>query len=779
MPAHRFNLSESVIIQYIQKITASNKQKEEIKDTSVELSSEEQAEISAAETVLQTLMDSFSQVSSIENLVKREYKLLQEAKRLDVPAESYRRMFESYDLGKFQNKEEFSWLSPLKFFDQRLGDFVKWCENISLYSLATVIGQFTLLAAMGAYFIEAPQREQQALDGARQEIRDQKDVEYSESRIKAMETLNKACNSILGEQALKANLEGIKLNQCYKFQLRMATFTQWPPQFYSYEGFNLSQMNLAGANLKGANLEGANLEQTNLEGANLEGANLKGANLKNANLKRAILLAANLERANLEEANLDNSLMSRINLKHANLTKASIINSCLLWADFQEANLNEGNFQNSNLSRANFQGAELYKTNFKEASLHYADMRNGTITIGTELDRANLKRAKFWSVDQLKRSYNWDKASKDKDWEEKIVKQETQTYKVGFLVPNNSLTYKLYQQGLEKLAKENKQVEILPIKTGDTVEQEAQGIKQLLTLDVDAIIMKPRDPEKSVSSILQAYISGVVVVNIGDCLTKESPKAAFACYESDSFAVGYDIGKYIGNWAKSNNKKHIKELNVGLVDGADSTRLYPYLQGFMRGIKDSGTKWNQMGTTNAKTFEEVDKVKKMLKHYPNINVLWGGSERTTEISLKAVKDLGLEKQVNVFGIIPLTRRSAKMLLDPNQPLQSIMDEAPSNQAYQAIAHAIKVIERKIPSEYKYIEFPHQLLTVNDQKKVKELIGETLDLENNSLKTPIPLNAGAGIIPTKISSNFHSPAANVLTVINDDKISSSCNRIYKY
>ena len=778
MSARRFNLSESAIIQYIQKITASNKQKEEIKDTSAELSSEEQAEISAAETVLQTLMDSFSQVSSIENLVKREYKLLQEAKRLDVPVESYRRMFESYDLGKFQKKEEFLWLSLLKFFDQRLGDFVKWCENISLYSLATVIGQFTLLAAMGAYFIEAPQRQQQVLDGARQEIKNQKDVEYSESRIKAMETLNKACNSTLGEQAPKANLEGIKLNQCYKFQLGMATFTQWPPQFYSYEGFNLSQMNLAGANLKGANLEGANLERTNLEGANLEGANLKGANLKNANLKGAILLTANLEKANLEEANLDNSLMSRINLRDANLTKASVINSCLLWADFQGANLNEGNFQSSNLSRANLQGAELYKTNFKEASLRYTDLRNGTITIGTELDRANLKRAKLWSVDELKRSYNWDKASKDKDWEQKIVKQETQIYKVGFLVPNNSLTYKLYQHGLEKLAKENKQVEILPIKTGDTVEEEAQGIKQLLTLDVDAIIMRPRDPEKSVSSILQAYVSGVVVVNIGDCLAKDYHKAAFACYESDSSAVGYDIGKYIGNWAKLNNNKHIRELNIGLVDGADLTRLYPSLQGFMRGIKDSGTKWNQMGTTDAKTLEDVDKVKEMLKRYPNINVLWGGSEMTTEISFKAVKELGLEKKVSVFGIIPLTRSSAKMLLDPNQPLQSIMDEAPSDEAYQAIAHAINVIERKISSEYKYIEFPHQLLTVNDQKKVKELMGETFDLENNSLKTPIPLKTGASIIPTKISSNLNSAAANTLTAITDEEISRSCKSMYK-
>jgi len=771
MKTPRFNLNQADLIKHFKKMTAGKKQTEEEKaptDPIIERTEEEKAEISELESVLQNLDASFSRVAAIPDPVKREYRLLQEAKRLDMPAESYRRLFESYYLERLPKKQEYSWLRPFKFLDQRLGDFAKWCENVSLYSLATVIGQFTLLAAMGAYFWEAPQRQQAALDTARQEIRNQKEVVYSESRIDAIELLNKNCEGILGEQAPKANLEGIELNKCYKFQLGMATFAQWPPQFYRYEGFNLSQINLAGANLKGANLEGANLEGANLEGANLERANLKGANLKKANLKGAILRAANLEKANLEEANLDSTRMSRIYLRDANLTKASAINSRLLWADLQGANLKEANFQSSNLSRVNLQGADLYKANFKGALLRYADMRNGTITIGTEFERANLKRAKFWSVDQLKRAYNLDKAAKDKDWEAKIIKSAPETYKVGFLVPNDNLTYKLYQQGLERFAKENKQVQIVPIKTGESVEAEAQGIKQLLTQDVDAIIMRPLDPEKSVPAILQAYVSGVAVVNIGDCLPKEAQKVVFACYESDSLQMGYDLGRYIGIWAKPNNKKQVRELNVGLVDGADSTRLYPYLQGFAKGMKDSGVVWDQTGTTDAKTPEDVDKVKEMLKNHPNINVLWGGSEMTTEIALKAVKELGLEKKVSVFGIVPLTRRLANMLLDPNQPLQSIVDEAPSYAANEAVEQAIGVIERKVSREYKYIVFQHRLLTVSDRKKINELIGDALDLEKNSLKPPIALKAGAGVIPSEIPSSLDSAAADTLAAITDEK-----------
>ena len=776
MPNNFSRRRPNVNIQHLKNMTAGKNKAQDIEHTqtteitNTELSPEEQAEILELETVVKNLEHSFNQVTSIEDPVKQEYKILQEAKKLDIPPETYRRMFESYCLesGKIPKEEKYSWLNPLKFLDQRLGDFVKWCENVSLYSLATVIGQFTLLAAMGAYFIEAPQREQQALDDARLEVRNQKGVEHSDSRIEAIQKLNKSCQSLLGESAPKANLEGIELNKCYKFQLEWAGIAQWPPQFYRYEGINLSRMDLSGVNLSGANLEGANLEKANLEGANLERVNLKRANLKGANLKGAILRAANLEKANLEEANLDSSRMSRVYLRDANLSKASVINSRLIWADLEGANLNQANFQGSNLSRANLQGADLYKANFKAALLRYADLGNGTITIGTEFERANLKRAKFWSVDQLKRSYNWDKAAKDKDWEAKIIKDSPQKYKVGFIVPNDNLTYKLYQQGLERLAKENKQVEIIPIKTGETVEAEAQGIKQLLTQDVDAIIMRPLDPEKSAATILQAYVSGVVVVNIGDCLPKESQKVVFACYESDSSRMGYDLGRYVGNQALDSNRNQIKELNVGLVDGTDSTRLYPYLQGFLKGMKDSNTKWTQTGTTDARTPQDVDKVKAMLKRHPNINVLWGGSEMTTEIALKAVKELGLEKKVNVYGIVPLTRRLANMLLDPKQSLQSIVDEAPSYAANEAVTHAISVIERKISREYKYVVFQHRLLTVNDQKKVNDLIGDALDLEKNNLKKPVPLKAGVTLIPTEIPSSLDPAVANPLPAINDPK-----------
>jgi uncharacterized protein YjbI with pentapeptide repeats/ABC-type sugar transport system substrate-binding protein len=728
---------------------------------------EDKTEISELESVLLSLDTSFSKLSEIADTVKREYALMQEAKRLDIPAESYRRMFENYYLEKNSVKKvpKYPWLNPIRFLDQRLGDFVKWCENVSLYSLATVIGQFTLLAAMGAYFWEAPQRQQQSLTEARLEIRNQKEIQYSQSRIEAIELLNKSCESLLGEQAPNANLEKIQLNNCYNFQLGLATFAQWPPQFYRYEGVNLSQMNLAGANLKGANLEGANLEGANLEGANLERVNLKGANLKKANLKGANIRFANLEGANLYEANLDGSRMARCFLRDSNLKEASLIGAQLLWADLQGADLGLANLQDSNLNRTNFQKANLYKANLKGASLRYADLRKGTIMIGAELDRANLKRAKFWSVDQLKRGYDWEKAIKDKDWEEKIAKPSEDKYKVGYLIPNDSSTYKLYQQGIENAVKENKRIEFLPIATGDKIEDEAQGIKQLRTQDVDVIVLRPLDSEKSVAAIVNAYNSGVVIINIGDCLSADSQRFVFACYETDSLQMGYDVGRYMSAWAKTNLPG--QPLNIGFVDGVDSSRVYPYYQGFLSGIATPNLTWNQVASTNAQTPKDLDKVKEMLENNPSINALWGGTEVTTNLALEAVKELGLEKKVQVFGNVPVTHKLVNILLDPNEPLQSIIDESPTDAGYRTTKHGIDVIEGKTSREYQHLVYPHRLLTQDDSAQIKQLLDATLDVAKNDLKAPAALEKEA-LIPPEIPSSLSAAIAVPVPAITDKK-----------
>lgn len=139
MSKRRFYIKNVQIIEQIKKITQRQKPTGTKPKDTVEITPEEKAEISELESVLQTLDSSFKRVASIEDPVKREYKLFQEAKRMEIPAESYRRMFETYYLERLPSENQPPWVKPIKSIDQRLGNFVKWSENISLYGLATVI----------------------------------------------------------------------------------------------------------------------------------------------------------------------------------------------------------------------------------------------------------------------------------------------------------------------------------------------------------------------------------------------------------------------------------------------------------------------------------------------------------------------------------------------------------------------------------------------------------------------------------------------------------------
>lgn len=126
-----------------------------------------------------TINKSFSYINSINDPILREYEMIQECKRLDIPLESYRRLLEEYLIVNEHTKLNNKVLKPVKFMDQRLGEFVAWCEQISLYKLSVVVGQATLLLAMGSYITDAPQRQQQELNDAKKMILDNVDLRYN------------------------------------------------------------------------------------------------------------------------------------------------------------------------------------------------------------------------------------------------------------------------------------------------------------------------------------------------------------------------------------------------------------------------------------------------------------------------------------------------------------------------------------------------------------------------------------------------------------------------
>lgn len=683
-----------------------------------------EAELLEIESNFIELNTSFESVASCTDPVTREYKIISEAKHLDIPLDSYRRMFEAYQTTVTQSSLVINpALKPVSWLDHRLGDFVDRLKDISIVRLAILIGEATLLLAMLSYVTEAPQRKQQAIEGARNDVLEQGDRPYSSTRLKSLMFLNRECADFPGFAAPNADLAGLQLNYCYRLHITPKSFTRFPPQLYRYQGMSLPHSNLEGANLEGANLKGANLEGANLKGANLEGANLKGANLEGANLEGANLRLAHLQNANLETANLKDGRLSRTHLQGANLKFAQLQNARLVWADLKNANLAETNLAEANLSHANLVGTDLYKANLEKAQLGYADFRDNAILIGTNLKGANLKAAKFSSVQQVERSLNWDKAIKDSHWASEIRNPQQDTFKIGLVKNSRSSVFKAYEQGIKEAYSDK-----LIVVRASGIKEEESAINDLIDSEVNVIILRPQDPELSAPAIRKAYNSGVVVMTVGDCMNSLISKHyVFGCYESDSFKMGYDSGKaLITNFPK---RRSNQTANIGLIDGANSSRVYPYFTGFMAALRKSNISWKIVGSTDAQTPQDLSKVKEMLQKNPEINVLWGGSDATTELALAAVQQMGLQKRVLVYGILDLTRDKAEMLLDPDHPLQSLVDEAPRQAAKEAVQDALTILKGQV-RPYKYHVFPHQIIGQDDDQLIQQLLNQ---LEENSQK----------------------------------------------
>ena len=670
----------------------------------------------------QGLKDSFERVLGIDDCVKRSQTIIVEAKVLNIPPERYVEELANYlNLHTEKASLNLALLKPVKMADAKMSDFVAWLENISLIKLAAVLGEGALLFALVSYIVAIPQRREALIRENRQIIVDQAEQSHSTGRVNALQSLNKFCSNISGIQAPSAQMPGIELINCYQFQ-GIKALKEFPWQFFLYLGANLNYSNLAGANLAGANLEGVNLRGANLIGADLRSVNLKGADLTAANLTKARLGVSNLEGATLENAILDGASISGSNLKGVNLSHTSLVETQVLWSDLRDTNFYRANLTSANLNRSNLAGADLYKANLQDSSLRFVNLQKSTNLRNTNLKGADLSKAHFASVNQLQRADNWQSAITTPNWQNKTKLNLLPRLQIGLIRSSQGTIFQAYELGMRRSA--NRRVEIWGIQSNPGVESEAKTIQKLIDFGIDAIVLRPEDPMLSIPALQAARDAGIVLITIDFCFDEDvATGMVFACYNTDSFQMGYDSGMYLAEWAQKNLADG--EAKVGLLDSAKYDRYYPNFQGFLAAMEDSKLDWQAVASTDAVFRAEVDKVVQMLKDNPEINILWGGSNSATEIALEAVQTLGLQKKVAVFGILDLSRQKAQMLLDPDSPLQSIIDQSGVEIGEEAVKTAITWLRGEAELKYKYEFYPikHRLLTQEDKDAVRDLLRE--------------------------------------------------------
>lgn len=687
--------------------------------------STESNDISLDENDGHPLAESFQRVNLISDDYLRLAVIKQEASQNQLSLAAYIHQLEQYNQEQQStDRTKPPLLKPFSILDAKVSDFVAWLEMISIIKLATVLGEAAILIAFISYLFSLPYQQQKKIEDARNVLVDQKGQQHSDGRIAALKTLDSLCASNAGLQAPNAQMVGIQLNQCHKFSFGFSSFQQWPFRFSEHQGIDLSYANLDRANLAKANLEKANLKGSNLKGINLSEANLQGANLQGANLEGANLEGANLQGANLTDAVLQGSLLNNADLTKANLSRAKMNQVQALWAKFNDANLHRTDLRQANLNRSIFKGSDLYKANLQGSSLQSADFLDDANLRSANLKNANLSKASFWALHQLKRAKHWQSATKSPNWIQTIARPRSPRLRIGLIKSADSTIFKAYELGMRRAA--NRRVEIWSLQSASGVKNEAQTIRELIDSGIDAIVLSPEDPLGSIPALKEAYQAGVVVITVDFCFDEEVAKdMVFACFNTDSLQMGADSAQHLTQWASTHLQG--QPLNIGVVDSAEYERYYPNYQGFLNGMSASKVSWTEVSSVDAFDRNDIEDVKAMLLKNPQINILWGGSNLATEISVVAVEELGLQQKVKVFGILDLSKDKARMLLDPSSPLQSIIDQAGVRIGYKAVHAAVAVLRNQ---KTDYVEYPiaHRLLTQTDKEAVKKLLTEANSIQ---------------------------------------------------
>ena len=678
----------------------------------------------AGERCLET---SFEHVRAIAGWDGRERAIAKEIETLELSRATYLRIFQAYRHSNPPESHRIKQilLAPVSLLDAKVADFVAWLETVSIVKLATVLGEAAFLFALVSYLYALPFRRQRAIQESRKTIAEQRDIEYSHGRIEALETLNVLCADNAGMQASKAQLSDIDLTRCRRWTLGLASLTQWPLQVQQFHGMDISRASLQEADLSGAQLVEANLQGSNLQGSNLQGANLQGANLRGANLRGANLQGANLKGANLVEANLANSKMNGAIVRSTDLSEANLSGTIGLWTDFREADLYRVNAIGANFNRSNFQGADLYKANLTGASMRFADLRNGASLREAFLAGTDLRDADFWSEYQLQRGHDWMQAVLSENWTSRIDRNRPRRLRVGLIRSTEEAIFSAYELGMQRAA--SREVEVLSVQSGTGVKAEAEAIRSLIENSIDAIVLRPEDPVGSMPAIRAAHDAGVVVVTVDFCFDDiDVAGLVFACYNTDSFQMGRESGTYMTEWIASNLPDR-ETINIGLVESAIYDRNYPYFEGFLAALKDTGLMWNEVASVDVDLKADLEEILLMLERNPNIDILWGGSNLATELAVRAAETLDSRDRPAVFGILDLSSYTAEKLLDPSSPLQSVIDQAGVQIGIEATRTAVAIL-RGEQRGYQLFPVAHRLLIQSDREAVEQLLSEAQSIE---------------------------------------------------
>ena len=290
-------------------------------------------------------------------------------------------------------------------------------------------------------------------------------------------------------------------------------------------------------------------------------------------------------------------------------------------------------------------------------------------------------------------------------------------YVIGAILFGRDSFFENIQKGMEMQAADAG-VELLVSIHDHDINKETEFIEDYIARKVDAIVITPESVDASVAAIKQAYDAGIKIVCFNTCINETDAKQyVSAFYETDQASLGYQTGEYLAKWLENNLKG--EEINVGILQCDRFEACKRRGEGFRKALNDKGIKWTEAANQEGYMPDKGSSVaESILQANPKINVLWSENEGGTVGEAIAVRSMGLQSKVFVFGT-DISPQLAEMLKADDNVLQAVTGQSPRKMGGDAVAAALGVLKGEAVTYYNVV--PNAFFSREDAAAIEQYL----------------------------------------------------------
>jgi simple sugar transport system substrate-binding protein len=243
------------------------------------------------------------------------------------------------------------------------------------------------------------------------------------------------------------------------------------------------------------------------------------------------------------------------------------------------------------------------------------------------------------------------------------------------------------QKGMQQAARKNG-VNLIVNNTNNDPSREVKLMNDLISRQVDAILISPLSVTGSVATIRQAVQADIPVICYNTCLNAADTKRYVKAFlQTNQTTLGRETGEYARGYIQRRlgGRATIGILNCDRFEACKQRKA-----GFKRALRGLRVTFaaDQEGFLADKATGVAENV---LTGNPNINVLWSANEGGTVGEVTAVKSQGRAGEVVVFGT-DISPQLARFLLAKDNILQATTGQSPLLMGSQAVTNALKAIK---------------------------------------------------------------------------------------